>query len=299
MKTYRKVREIIEVKGYSGIAKLAKELSAAGYSLPSRQTIRRWALGASSPFSGKRIFDPKPSGDLSFFLGAWIGDGWGDVNDGGKRMLLKVRSYDFAREFADCAARILGKTDTYWVSRVFDKRGKWYLVKVTSFTLYEFVNQPIENLHSVVRLYPRGFLRGLFTAEGNPSVSISQRNGPRLGIGISVPNSDYKLLEFCGDLLLALGFKPGRIRLTMPKGTKTNLGVATKPGWQLALSRLEDVRKFATMIGFAESKKQLKLVHSIQLLDEFGRRGAAVEWKSLYEKRHHTWVGRGLLPTSS
>lgn len=293
------MRELVEVEGYTGIAELAKKLSASGCVLPSRKTVRRWALGRSSPFSGKRIFMPRPSEELSFFLGAWIGDGWGDVNDGGKRMLLKVRSYDFAKEFAECAAKILGKTDSYWVRRVVDKRGCWYLVKVTSFMLYEFVNQPVEILHNVVEHCPRGFLRGFFTAEGNPSVSISQRNGPRLDIGISVSNSDYKLLEFCSSLLLALGFKPGRIRLTMLEGTRTNLGVATKPGWQIALSKLEDIRKFATVIGFADSKKQLKLVDSIQFLDEYGRKGAAVEWKRLYEMRHGTWVRRGVLPSSS
>src|SRR5207244_487012 len=167
-----------------------KELATTGSNLPSKQTIRRWALAKTSPFSGKRIFNAQPSEELSFFLGAWIGDGWSDDNDGGKRMLLKVRSYDFAKEFATSAAKILGKTDSYWVGRIADETGMWYLVRVTSFMLYDFVNQPLKALRAYIERYPRGFLRGFFTAEGNPSASISKRRELRLDVGICVSNSD-------------------------------------------------------------------------------------------------------------
>ena len=95
MKVYELVRRLVDAKGFLGVADLKKELATTGSTLPSKQTIRRWALAKTSPFSGKRIFNAQPSEELSFFLGAWIGDGWSDENDGGKRMLLKVRSYDF------------------------------------------------------------------------------------------------------------------------------------------------------------------------------------------------------------
>jgi hypothetical protein len=54
-------------------------------------------------------FNAEPSEELSFFLGAWLGDGLGDDADGGKRLLLKVRSLDFANEFANSATLVLKK----------------------------------------------------------------------------------------------------------------------------------------------------------------------------------------------
>jgi intein-encoded DNA endonuclease-like protein len=44
----------------------------------------------------------------------------------------------------------------------------WFLVKVTSIMLYEFVMQPWEQLSDYAEAYPTAFLRGFFTAEGNP-----------------------------------------------------------------------------------------------------------------------------------
>src|SRR2546425_5553429 len=128
MKVYELVRKLVDAKGFLGVADLKKELATTGSTLPSRETIRRWALAKKSPLSGKRIFNAQPSEELSFLLGAWIGDGWSDENDGGKRMLLKVRSDDFAKEFATfatSAAKILHKTDSYWVRRIVDETGMW------------------------------------------------------------------------------------------------------------------------------------------------------------------------------
>jgi intein-encoded DNA endonuclease-like protein len=290
LKVYELVREAVNADRYKGPAPFVKELEGKGIQLPSRDTIRRWASGAASPLSGKRVFDKQPSEDLSFFLGAWIGDGWADENDGGKRMLLKVRSYDFAKEFAVSAAKILHKTDSYWVRRVQDRRGRWYLVKVTSFQLYDFVTGPFADLQEVLVKHPTGFLRGIFTAEGNPSVSIEQRRGPRLEVGLSVSNSDRELMEFLRMLLFDLGLHPGGLRLNTGAGTRTNMGVATKDVWTMNLSRIEEVEVFARKIGFADSSKQHKLEHAISLVQELGHKAAASEWTTLYTKRGHAWV---------
>src|SRR2546425_9856779 len=158
MKVYELVRRLVDAKGFVGVADLKKELATTGSTLPSRETIRRWALAKTSPFSGKRIFNAQPSEELSFYLGAWIGDGWSDENDGGKRMLLKGRSYDFAKEFATSAAKILQKTDSYWVRRIAGETGMWDFGQVTSFMLYEFVNQPFEALRGFIESFPKEFL---------------------------------------------------------------------------------------------------------------------------------------------
>ncbi|TLX93495.1 MAG: hypothetical protein E6K96_09380 [Thaumarchaeota archaeon] len=299
MKVYELVRRLVDAKGFTGVAALTNELKTTGLTLPSRHTIRLWALAKTSPFSGKRIFNAQPSEELSFFLGAWIGDGWSDENDGGKRMLLKVRSYDFAKEFATSAAKILGKTDSYWVRRIADETGMWYLVKVTSFMLYDFVNRPFEALRAYIECYPKEFLRGFFTAEGNPSVSIERTNGPKLQVGVVVSNSDYKLLLFTRNLLSILGFHPGHIRLNVPEGTKTNLGVARSSGWLLSLSRFEDARGFSSSIGFADGDKQCKIREAISFIENCGHRGAAIEWTKYYQKDGRKWVKKRRGPISS
>jgi len=299
MKVYEMVRRQVDAEGFLGAADLTKELTKTGLTLPSRETIRRWALAKTSPFSGKRIFYAKPSEELSFFLGAWIGDGWSDDNDGGKRMLLKVRSYSFAKEFAISAARILGKTDSYWVRRILDETGMWYLVKVTSFMLYDFVNRPLKALRGYIEPFPEGFLRGFFTAEGNPSASLSHRDRLRLDVGVCVSNSDHSLLEFTRELLMTRGLCPGQIRLDRREGETTNFGVARKSTWLLVLSKFNHVREFARVIGFADANKQEKLTEAISLIEDYGRIGGAVEWMKLYEKRRGDWVKKERVFTSS
>ncbi len=290
LRVYELVREAVKTGRYGGPAQFAREVESIGYILPSRATIRQWASGATSPFSGKRIFDGRPSEELSFFLGAWIGDGWADENDGGKRMLLKVRSYDFAEEFADCAAKILHKTDSYWVRRVHDKHGRWYLVKVTSFQLYEFVNRPLEFLVEAIESFPDKFLRGIFTAEGNPQVSIQKRGGPRLEVGLTVSNSDYELMRVLKRLLTNSALHPGALRLNTRAGTRTNLGIATSDVWVMNLSRLDKVEVFARTIGFADAVKQDKLEDAIRLIREIGHKAAAAKWTERYRMVNGVWI---------
>ena len=221
-----------------------------------------------------------------------MGDGWADENDGGKRMLLKVRSYDFAKEFADRAARLLGKKDSYWVRRVTDKHGKWFLVKVTSFMLYNFLNGGFDKLRSVVEPFPKQFLRGFYTAEGCPSISLQKRYGPVLSAGVVVSNSDRALLQCTYDLLTRQGYHPGKIRLNFQEGKKTNLGSARRPGWLLTISRFAEVQRFGPEIGFADASKQHKLDEAVRLIRESGPRGAAAKWVELYEKRRGDWSRR-------
>ncbi len=292
MKTYRKVRELIESEGYTGTAALRKELGATGCVLPSRETVRRWALGKTSPLSGKNLFVARPSAELSFFLGIWIGDGWSDNNDGGKRLLLKVRSRTMAEEFAAASSNLLAKTKPYKVRINVDERGPWYIVKVTSFQLYDFVTQPLENLTEFIEPYLKAFLRGLYTAEGNPSVSLSQVRSHRLDVGICLSNSDLALLERCRDMLIKLDFNPGRLKVDRYKGEVTNLSVVTKTMRQFTISKFTDVIRFAETIGFADSAKQRKLTDAIELIGRFGSFQAYYRWTRLYEKRSGDWVRR-------
>ncbi len=290
LRAYPEVRRLA-AGGVTSPSSIRRELLASGIGAPSRETIRRWVLSRVSPTGGMRTFEPKPSEDLSFFIGAWLGDGWADDNDGGKRMLLKVRSYDFAKEFADVAARLLNKHDSYWVRRI-NKNGRWYLVKVTSVLLYDFMNQPAATLLDYVEPCPRGFLRGFFTAEGNPSVAIERTVPPYLSVGLAVSNASVDLIDFTRETLVQAGFHPGRRRITTRAGKVTNVGVARRPVWTLSLSTRADAARFASQIGFADSEKQTKLIQAISLIDALGRFRAANEWTKLNVKLGRKWVRR-------
>lgn len=289
LRTYDAVRSLVESQGEMGVSRIVCELRESGLVLPSRETIRHWALGQTSPFSGLRAFTPHPSAELSFFAGAWLGDGWGDENDGGKRMRLKVRSRSFANEFAKAATIILAKQKPYRTWTSFAKGGQWFNVKVTSCMLFDFITASLEELKPFISPFPRDFLRGFYTAEGNPSVSISRR-GPRLDVGLDLSNSAFELMEYSRSLLLSLGFRAGRIRQVLQRGEVTNLGTASRPGWLMTLLRFGDVVRFARIIGFADHEKQQELDEAISIVQTLGSRNAVSKWQQLYEKRNREWV---------
>ncbi len=300
MKAYDEVRKVVG-RGVTSPSAVIAELRTAGLSPPARQTVSRWIHGENAPTTSMNIFVPRPSEELSFFIGALLGDGWGDVNDGGRRMLLKVRSYDFAKEFATCAAEILGKRDSYWIRRSNEKDGRWYLVKVTSVMLYEFMTGPLERLQVVAEANPVGFLRGFFTAEGCPSISVERTSRPYLGLGLVISNSDLRLLRFAASLVTSMKLRAGMIRLNRAEGVQTNLSTVRRPQYLMSISRIHDLEYFASEIGFADSEKQEKLIDALSFYREFGRHKAVNEWLRQYEKKGRKWVKRrgSLTPESN
>src|SRR5207244_13443596 len=98
-------------------------------------------------------------------------------------------------------------------------------------------------------------------------------------------NSDYELLMFTRKLLSIFGFHPGRIRLNMPEGKKTNLAVARSSGWLLSLSRFGDARGFSNTIDFAAGDKQRTLMDALSYIENCGDKITATEWTNNYQKQ--------------
>ncbi len=295
IKSYEMLRRLVDEGVDDGPAAIVIRLREAGLQVPSRGTVQRWVHKRSSPSTSMRTFEPVPSNELSFFVAAWIGDGWADEADGGKRMRLKVRSRSFAEEFARCASVILSKSKPYCVWTTEDEGGKWYNVKVTSLRLYEFVTRPLTSLKSFISENPEGFLRGFFTAEGCPSINISKlpsESGKKLRLDIAavVSNCDIELLEYSRDLLSKLGYHPGKVRLNHPKGKKTNLSVASKDNYLVTMGRFDELSAFADEVGFADSEKNAKLHEALELVGEAGSFRAAERWLELYVKVGGKWT---------
>jgi intein-encoded DNA endonuclease-like protein len=240
-------------------------------------------------------FKAEPTEELSFFLGAWLGDGWADDSDGGKRLLLKVRSRDFAEEFARSATKLLHKTKPYVAREVRDSNGVWYVVKATSLLLYEFAVQPFATLQPFLRPHPIGFLRSFFTAEGNPSVAVGKKMVmPSLSVTICVSNTTTEYIEFARNLLIDMGYHPTRITVGYKAGASHSIrGVsyATKETeWQFRIARLEEVRRYLAEIGFADSAKQDKALSAFQYIHRYGSRKAAELWTASFKKQGRKWT---------
>lgn len=290
-KIFDEVRRLKQSNWDLNLHTLMRALSARFPRLPSRETLKRYLTGVTSPTTSMNEFEPNPSEELSFFLGAWLGDGWADKSDGGKRLLLKVRSREFAEEFARSATKILSKTEPYKVREITDETGKWYLVKATSLKLYEFVTQPFEKLTSCIEAHPIGFLRSFFTAEGNPTISVVQQKVAwKLTVDVCVSCTDSEYLKLVRRLLEGLGYHPTNITTAGKIGTWTNLSIRKKTEWQFRVLRPEEVREFAVRIGFADAQKQTKLEDAFDVLDNSKEVDVIPKWRERYQKERGVWV---------
>jgi intein-encoded DNA endonuclease-like protein len=294
-KIYDEVRRLKQADAGIDLRTVRRELAGRFPVLPSRMTLQRWLNGESSPTTSMNKFDSVPSDALSFFLGAWTGDGWADENDGGKRLLLKVRSRECAEEFARAATEILQKVKPYKVRVVDDSNGRWYLVKVTSLLLYSFATQPFSGLMPFAVARPTAFLRGFFTAEGNPSVSISRRDH-KLELTLCASNTEIEYLQFCGSLLTSLDYHPTRIAVGDRPGLNRIIRnrhfVTTKIEWQIRIARLHEIERYLSEIGFADSAKQEKASTAWECIRTYGSMEAANVWTRHYTKIRGRWTQR-------
>ncbi|MEM3804089.1 MAG: LAGLIDADG family homing endonuclease [Conexivisphaerales archaeon] len=268
-----------------------------GMYVPSLITIRRWIKGNTSPYSNVNIFEPKPSDSLGFFIGAWLGDGWADDSDGGKRLFLKVMSESFAKEFAEAASFILQKKNSYKLHRLSTGGTAWYQVKVTSLLLYSFLVRPLSSLKEVVVQAPKGFLRGLFTADGNPSVSINRSHSARrLSVSLCVSNTDAELIRLAWEVAESLGYHPTKItcgfRGGRPYTIKGKTYRAGSDELQFRIESITEVSRFLDEIGFADKEKQEKASLAYKLIITYGARKAAEEWERYYVKIGRKWMKR-------
>ena len=158
-----------------------------------------------------------PSKELSFVIGAFLGDGWKrkvkNLRSGNDyRISLASIDKEFTKKFSKCVASVLNKKEASIYVR--KRKGKRPLYEVTysSKLLYDFLDRPFKDIISVAIVYPSHFLRGLFDAEGYVA------RGKYWRVGLS--NSNLKLLKTVKSILEKFGIK-SRIEIdTQNKGIK-------------------------------------------------------------------------------
>jgi len=224
----------------------------------------------------------KPSWDLSFAAGAFLGDGsFVEDSDYHHHVKLAVRDYDFAKAFNDSVAIILGRRPN--VILVTSNKGKtFYESKYSCRPLGLFLERPLKQLLPDVSNYPAGFLRGLFSADGSAGVWVWNK---RLETRVTLGNSDLELLTAVRSILRTSFQINSNIYLARRKGASWKNGYKTvilrKDAYQLWIQRLQDVRRFAEVIGFQIQRKQDRLERALRLVDRLGGVKAASRWRSL------------------
>lgn len=226
------------------------------------------------------------SEDLSFVIGAFLGDG-SFVEDSAwhHHVKLAVRDHELAEAFNRSVAKVLGRkvnalTVTHDVGKVY------YESKYSSRPLGLFLKGPLQQLQCFADDYPEMFLRGLFSADGGCAISMPKC---RLRIAIELGSSNPKLLQMVESILLSHFRIRSITHLTRKKGSTWScygkMVILRKDAYQLRINWQSDVEKFVTRVGFVISRKQEAAQNAIHLIKTLGSSRAGEEWRAKYARK--------------
>ena len=227
-----------------------------------KSTLYYWKIRRHKPPLARWI--PTPSRELSYVIGALLGDGTLDLHHYNYSARLRVKDYDFCKNFSVIMARLLNKR--YRMPKWNEKKQYWH-VFYDSTAFYEWavklksevekqnleiLKQYIEHSKETVKY----FLRGLFDAEGSNSQCKL----------VSLSNSNKALLEYVKYLLKRyFSITAGGPHLNTKAGKVNNkrrdgkIVVARRNCYTLSIYRRLDIVRFLTEIGFSIMRKQLGL----------------------------------------
>jgi len=221
------------------------------------------------------------SQDLSFVIGAFLGDG-SFVEDSAyhHHVKLAVRDRELADAFNRSVAKVLGrKVNALIVTRNLGK--VYYESKYSSRPLGLFLKGSLGGLRPFTQDYPAAFLRGLYSADG--CVSVFVRNFG-LAIAIILSNSELELLSLAEELLRTHFDIHSKIYRAKRRGATWRFGSKTvvlrKDSYNLWISRRQDVKTFIDRIGFAIDRKQKGAESASSLIGSIGRSKAGELWKA-------------------
>ncbi len=239
--------------GYKKIAQILSERYSVKVS-PS--TIYKWILNLNSPL-GRYNF-PAVSPDLSYVIGAWLGDGTLAFRKSKQEYIIKllVKDYEFANEWGKRLSHALQRSRPY--KPVWDKANKRWCVKGYSKILYVILRETRRNLsivEEIVSYYPAEAIRGFFDAEG------SITNNPPIIIAC---NTRLDIIRLFQRLLSKISIKSNisqRYRdliMECPKTGKIYLR-NTNVIYCLKITHINEIMKYFNMVGFTIKRKQYKL----------------------------------------
>lgn len=270
--------------GYRRISKFLTEVH--GIHVPNG-TVQNWILGIHNPVRRlHRYFVPTPSAELSYIIGAVLGDGYTTEDRGNGIVGFTNKDQDLLMHYLSCLSKILRVAKAGRITS-----GCYAVSKATikCRLLAIFLRKPLYESAPFIEKHPASFIRGFFDAEGSAIITISRG---RLSAGVSASNTDLRLLRYISRLLrgsfhihssITVQRKPWR---TVIHGKPVQF---KKTVFGLRVRRMWGVQVFASKIGFASARKQMALEEALALIRAHGSREAAFYWSRNYKKIGTRW----------
>lgn len=273
---------------------IARQLSASHALSLSPGTVRHWIVG-DRKLQRRNVLDDRPSPDLSFVIGANIGDGCALTN--GWSVKLEVTDLDFAEAFNASMAKVFSHPVTNKIL-VRNQPGRLplYVVKYSSKQLVELLRLPQSKLLEIAFAFPREFLRGFFDAEGHVDVGINRY----LQLSIGAENTDKSLLQRVRKLLKEMGINSRIDRKRTAGSVQVIRGREFKKrrtSYSLIIGKRDDIERIVERVGFSIQRKVGKVNDALSLNANVSPAERPQAWKQLYLKKRGEWVKRDLTVT--
>jgi len=275
--------------------KISNTLSKRYHIKIPKDTIYHWISDRNRPDGVFNKFIPKPSPELSYVIGVFLGDGYLKIEPKNYRYVirLKVKDKEFAEEFSRTLAKILHKDKPYLIWKENDyTRGNRsrYTALAGSKLLFNFLSKPLDGLLFYVKPFYAEFLRGLFDSDGFTAISATKNFNVKLGL----VNTDLRLLKYVKKILeykfnihssIISTKQKGKIKIIWNKSY-----IAKKEVYCLTIHKFSDVIKFIGKIKFSIKRKQEKMLDAIFIKQNFNSQEAVIRWKEFYTKVGREWV---------
>jgi len=261
--------------------------------------VRHWLYHNRNPIrqGNPHLFNPQPTPELAYVIGVVQGDGdlhlhFPATRRSGRVIRLRAKDKEFVEKFALATTKLLGKNEPY---KVGFERGQ-YSACAYSYYLYEFLKKPLEELKPFIEAFPLEFVKGVMDSEGCVQVNTWRwKNWETLIVKITMTNTNLKLLLYIQELLSRCLNIRSRIKRSYKKGSKFErngkIFVRNKDAFDLVIGTINDVKLFASRIGFSILRKQQKLFDAIRIIESCNKgKERTKEWLKLYKKEKGKWI---------
>lgn len=292
IRLYNKAIDLHKKYGW-GYVRISKKLSVP------IDVVRHWLYHGRIPIrqGHPHLFEPTPSPELAYVIGVVLGDGnLSQRKKSGERsgrvIRLRARDKEFVEKFALAMSKLLRKRKPYKV--VFENNQ--YRVYGYSFYLFEFLKKQFDTLKPFIEAYPTEFIKGVVDSEGSVKISVWRWKTYRtLTINVAITNTNLELLLYVHELLRKhLGIE-SIIKPSYKAGSKFWRNgkefTRKKDVYDLVITKLNDVKLFASRVGFSIKRKHQKLLDAIRICEDFKSGEERTEaWLKLYKKKNGRWT---------
>lgn len=270
-----------------GIHRIERQLRKEyGYSVAAKN-ISRWIYHGARPDTRANVPSLEPSPQLSYFLGAFRGDGY-DYYDPEKRIYrvgFRVKDMDFLSSAATAIASVVNRIPRRgWTAQgVVGTNDTFHIFTVDSWSLRVLLRGSKSTMLSLALKFPIDFLRGIFDAEGFVSVT---RDGKRLRVYVGFGMSDRRLVGVIQRTLFELGIHATGpyLKKATPRLVQGHFANFKRDVFKIHISSLNDLQAFSEKIGFTIKRKKDPLQEALMLIQTVGPERALVVWTRRHKR---------------